>query len=124
MYASLLRIRPRSLSLFTHAHFSCSFSMHIFWVVTNFLSVKLPRFVGFEYYFEENYKGLKKEDLKNLRKKKYVSKYYTNVLNSTEKKKYVDLLLENSKYMNVRLPRNFFDLYKYPLEVLHHYYKK
>ncbi|KEG04672.1 apicoplast ribosomal protein S10 precursor, putative [Plasmodium vinckei vinckei] len=91
---------------------------------TNFLSVRLPRFVGFEYYFEENYKGLKKEDLKNLKKKKYVSKYYTNVLNAEKKRKYVELLLENSKYMNVRLPRNFFDLYKYPLEILQHYYKK
>ncbi|SBT42696.1 apicoplast ribosomal protein S10 precursor, putative [Plasmodium ovale wallikeri] len=91
---------------------------------TNFLSVKLPRFVGFEYYFEENYRGLKKEDIKNLKKKKYVSKYYTNLLNSKEKKKLVDLLLENSKYMNVRLPRNFYDLYKFPLHILRHYYKK
>ncbi|GAW82476.1 30S ribosomal protein S10 [Plasmodium gonderi] len=91
---------------------------------TNFLSVKLPRFVGFEYYFEENYKGLKKEEIKNLKKRKYVSKYYTNLLNANEKKKYVDLLLENSKYMNVRLPRNFYDLYKLPLHIIQHYYKK
>lgn len=90
---------------------------------TDFLSVKLPRFVGFKYYFEENYRGLKKEEVKNL-KKKYVSKYYKNVLNANEKKKYVDLLLENSKYMNVRWPKNFFDLYKYPLEILQHFYKK
>ncbi|KJP88466.1 hypothetical protein AK88_01918 [Plasmodium fragile] len=91
---------------------------------TNFLSVKLPRFVGFEYYFEENYKGLKKEEVQNLKKKKYVSKYYTNLLNAKEKKKIVELLLENSKYMNVRLPRNMYDLYKFPLHILQHYYKK
>ncbi|CRH01315.1 apicoplast ribosomal protein S10 precursor, putative [Plasmodium relictum] len=90
----------------------------------NFLSVKLPRFVGFEYYFEENYKGLTKKEINDLKKKKYVSKYYTNIFNSKEKKKYVDLLLENSKYMNVKLPRNFYDLYKYPLEILRHFYKK
>ncbi|KAI4836680.1 ribosomal protein S10 [Plasmodium brasilianum] len=92
---------------------------------SNFLSVKLPRFVGFEYYFEENYRGLKKDELKNLKKRrKHVSKYYTNLLNAQEKKKYVDLLLENSKYMNVRLPRNFYDLYKFPLDIIKHYYKK
>ncbi|SOS81435.1 apicoplast ribosomal protein S10, putative [Plasmodium sp. gorilla clade G1] len=90
----------------------------------NFLSVKLPRFVGFEYYFEENYKGLSKEEVQKLKKKKYVSKYYTNLYNAEEKKKYVDLLLDNSKYMNVKLPRNFFELYKFPLEILKHYYKK
>ncbi|VWU50345.1 apicoplast ribosomal protein S10, putative [Hepatocystis sp. ex Piliocolobus tephrosceles] len=91
---------------------------------SQFLSVKLPRFVGFEYYFEENYEGLKKEDIKNLKEKKYVSKYYTNLLNANEKKKYVDLLLENSKYMNVRWPKNFYDLYKLPIKILYHYYKK
>ncbi|GAB67975.1 30S ribosomal protein S10 [Plasmodium cynomolgi strain B] len=91
---------------------------------TDFLSVKLPRFVGFEYYFEENYKGLKKGEIQNLKKKKYVSKYYTNLLNAKEKKKIVQLLLENSKYMNVRLPRNVHDLYKFPLHILQHYYKK
>ncbi|SPJ12977.1 apicoplast ribosomal protein S10, putative [Plasmodium sp. DRC-Itaito] len=86
--------------------------------------LKLPRFVGFEYYFEENYKGLSKEEVQKLKKKKYVSKYYTNLYNAEEKKKYVDLLLDNSKYMNVKLPRNFFELYKFPLEILKHYYKK